>query len=116
MVAGLCTTRPVRIAASSRLGVTSAARGNRSSRITSSASVVSRPGAGGGDHDRIDYQGGPAVFPDGPGHQANQARLGQHPGLERGRRQVLRQGNELCANHGFGHRLHGADPERYSAR
>ena len=60
-------------------------------------------------HHRVDHERAPAIFPYGSRYQADQPGLGQHPGLECGRRKIFRQGYELGAHHRVRHRLHGAD-------
>jgi len=67
------------------------------------------PGPRGGHHDRIDHERSPAVFPDCARYQPDQRGLGQHAGLERGRRKILRQCGELFGDHVFGDALDGAD-------
>jgi hypothetical protein len=71
--------------------------------------------ARGRDHDRIEHQRLPAVFADRLGHEPDDARLGEHAGLERRGRQVFGQRGELLADHRLAHRLHCPTPRVFWA-
>ena len=84
--------------------------------MTSSASVREQAVAGGGDHDRIEHQGRQPFSRIARATRRTSPASASMPGLERRRWQVLGQGDELRADHGLGHRLHGAHADGYSAR
>lgn len=69
---------------------------------------IEEPVARGGHHHRIADVRPPATIADGIGDLAHQGNRGEHPCLDRGRRQILGEGVELRGDHEAWHRVHGA--------